>query len=199
VSGCFFERHHRLLTVVVQFAKSVRHKITNIRPYCSSVLQNKESAMPAPNNPFSFSGRLGQKPYWQLIGTILTLRVLAIFALILWPDLTFLSKTDFLLVFVAILVGKRMRDFGVSAIWGWVGVVTISLVLPIVSLIIWPPEDMADILDILPPWVGLVIFGSLLGLITWVGLKKGDPGPNRFGEAPDAAPANGGARVEPRF
>lgn len=107
----------------------------------------------------------------------LAIRILAIVVMIR-PDWTFLLKTDFLIAFLALLVGKRMRDFGVSAVWGWVGVAVISVILPIVTLIVWPnPRDAADPLDIVSPLVGLLIFALLLGLIVWVGLKKDDAAP----------------------
>jgi uncharacterized membrane protein YhaH (DUF805 family) len=156
--------------------------------------------MPAANNPFSIKGRLGQQPYWLLVGMILAARILAAVVVVFRPDWTLLLKTDFLLVFLALLVGKRMRDFGLSALWGWAGVLLISFVLPIASLIIWQPSlDPADPFSIFPEWVGLLVFVLLLGLIIWVGVKKGDPGPNRFGDAGGGPAPEKLARVEPRL
>jgi uncharacterized membrane protein YhaH (DUF805 family) len=140
--------------------------------------------MAATENLWSIKGRLARKPYWQLVGTILAVKTAATIALALNPSWTILRNTDFLMILLAIAIGKRMRDFGVSASWGWMAVLIISFVLPIASIFIWPPENPTSILDVIPGWVGLIIFVSLVTLIVWVGVKKGDSGPNRFGEAP---------------
>jgi uncharacterized membrane protein YhaH (DUF805 family) len=157
--------------------------------------------MLASDNPFAIRGRLGQKVYWQFVGTILTIRILAVVVVMFRPDWAFLLRTDFLIVAIALLIGRRMRDFGVSAAWGWAGVAVISLILPLALAILWPhPHDPADPLDILPAWAGLLVFVSLLGLIIWVGSKEGDAGPNRFGDpATGTTRANIATRIEPRF
>ncbi len=138
--------------------------------------------MTASNSPFSFKGRLGQKLYWQLVGLILAVRIVAAVVVVFRPDWDFLLKTDVLILFIAILIGKRMKDFGLAPYWGWIGVFCISIVLPIVSLILWPPAKNARGLDLIQPWVGWVILALLLALIISVGLKKGDNGPNRYDE-----------------
>lgn len=105
------------------------------------------------------------------------------------PDWTFLLRTDFLLVLVAIMTGKRMKDFGVAPAWGWIAVFLFSFVLPIGAMFLSPPSSTADPFSVVPYWVGLLTGGLLVVLIVVVGSKKGDAGANRYGDPPD--------RIEP--
>ena len=136
----------------------------------------------SPNNPFSLKGRLGPKLYWPWAGAIIGFRFVTSIVVAVMPDWSFLLRTDFLLIFLAILVGRRMKDFGVHPAWGWLAIAIISFAVPIGSMALWPPQPGAGPFDVLPGWVGLLIMVALLALIISVGLKKGDPGPNRFGE-----------------
>jgi uncharacterized membrane protein YhaH (DUF805 family) len=141
-----------------------------------------------PHNPFSLSGRLGQKLFWPWAGAIVGFRLVASIIVSIRPDWTFLRRTDFLLIFLAILVGRRMKDFSVHPAWGWLAIALISFVVPVGSIFLWPPHAPAGPLDIVPNWVGLLTFVALLALIVSVGLKKGDPGTNRFGEPQGPSP-----------
>lgn len=130
---------------------------------------------------WSPKGRLGQKSYWINVGIILGIRFAAAAASIYRPDWDFVRHMDFLLVLVAILVGKRMKDFGMAPYWGWLAMATISLGIPIVAVVYSPvTPNPADPLDIYPSWVGLIGV-SVLALVVFVGLRKGDAGVNRYG------------------
>jgi uncharacterized membrane protein YhaH (DUF805 family) len=141
------------------------------------------------NSPFSLEGRLGRKPYFQWVGSIVAFRIIAAVTVVFRPDWIFLIKGgDFLIILIAILTGRRMKDFGVAPAWGWIAVALISFVLPIGGMILWPqPFNAADPLSIIPSGVGLLTTILLLVLIITVGARRGDVGPNRYGDPPDDA------------
>lgn len=146
--------------------------------------------MPVYNRVLSPKGRLSRKTYAQWVGTILAFRIGAAVVVAIRPDWVFLLKTDFLLILVAILTGKRMKDFGMAAAWGWIAVLLISFVLPIGGMILLPQQSVAgDPFSLLPFWVGIASTVLLFALVIAVGIKKGDPGPNRYGDPPDEAAA----------
>lgn len=147
--------------------------------------------MPAYESPFTLAGRLGRKRYFQWVGSIMAFRLVAAVTVAVRPDWVFLIKGgDFLLVLIAIMTGRRLKDFGVAPAWGWIAVALISFVLPIGGMFMWPqPPNAADPLSIIPFWVGWLTTILLLMLIAAVGAKKGDQGPNRYGDPPDEVAA----------
>ncbi len=102
----------------------------------------------------------------------------------MFVSMRWLTATDFLIIAVALLVGRRMRDFGWSPWLGVLGVALISLALPVATLIIWLPSGPLSAGTPVPPGVGWVPTVLLLALVAAVRSKSGDPGPNRYGEAP---------------
>ena len=76
------------------------------------------------------SGRLPRKPYWIAISFFVGAQLLATKAAPEDSGLAFLS--DFGDILVAALIGRRMRDFGWSPFWAWLGIAVIppSLVPP---------------------------------------------------------------------
>jgi uncharacterized membrane protein YhaH (DUF805 family) len=142
------------------------------------------------NRAFSLKGRVGRKTYAQWVGAILAFRIAAAVVVAFRPDWVFLIRTDFLLIVIAIFTGKRMKDFGMAAAWGWIAVLLISFVLPIGGMILLPqPHVSDDPFSLLPFWVGIASTVLLFALVIVVGIKKGDPGPNRYGDPPDEAAA----------
>lgn len=135
------------------------------------------------NNPFSSWGRLDQKRYWLIAGLILALRIGMGVAIAFRPEwASSAGSLDFLILLLAIAIGKRMKDFGVSPWWAWLSVLLISVVLPIAGLIVEKRDAGAAAAP--SGLIGLLTFALLMALVVFAGVKKGDPGPNRFGEAP---------------
>jgi uncharacterized membrane protein YhaH (DUF805 family) len=81
------------------------------------------------------------------------------------------------IVFAALLVAARLRDFGWSGLWGWGGVVGLSLAVPIATISLIGESRMVT----LPMHI---VLGSLLlcvAVIVIVGIPAGNPGPNKYG------------------
>ena len=136
-------------------------------------------------NLLSRKGRLGQRDYWIGIGVLLGARVAMAVLAVVRPDWDFVRHGDFLMVFIAIVMGKRMRDFGWSALWAIAAVVILSFVVPVAQMIVWPhPHDPSNPVGAVNPLTGLGVSLALLVLVVALGLKRGDPGPNRFGRGP---------------
>jgi uncharacterized membrane protein YhaH (DUF805 family) len=92
-------------------------------------------------------------------------------------------------ILIAALVSRRLRDFGRSPFWGWLGMVVAAFTAPVASALASP--DPAGLLASLlsPPPASGTVTPILLGvLIGAVGLVRGDPGQNRYGPATVAAP-----------
>ncbi len=86
---------------------------------------------------------------------------------------------------LAVMIGRRMKDFGVAPYWGWLAVAAISFVLPTVAIVTWPhPYDASRPLNVMSPIVGLITTVALLALIVAVGVRKGDARENRYGPSP---------------
>ena len=134
--------------------------------------------------PF-FKGRIGRSDYWKLVLGILGIRYVVFFVVIyFFPQYeSKLGALDFLMVFLAGVVGGRFRDFGWSAAWGWLFVAMVAVVIPILEVIVASrPIAGGSVLDAFPDWATW-----LNPLLLWVpliliGAKLGDAGPNRFGE-----------------
>lgn len=136
------------------------------------------------NNPVSFSGRIGQKTYWIYVSTILAVKIVAVIMVVLEPAWTILRHTDFLMFMLALIIGKRLRDFGYSAFWGWGVLALSSFVIPLFAAIKFGNGEK-DFMEAMPASIGLLSFAILVVLVVGVGLKRGDPETNRFG-APES-------------
>lgn len=134
-------------------------------------------------------GRLARKPYWIGIGFLVVIQVVATKAALEDSGWAFLSDFDDILV--AALISRRMRDFGWSPFWAWLGIAIIQIAIPLAFLFETkrPETALSFFIDIPPAAQNLtsVLFYILIG---FAGFVRGHPGPNRFGPAPGGvAPA----------
>ncbi|HTO79662.1 MAG TPA: DUF805 domain-containing protein [Methylocystis sp.] len=132
------------------------------------------------NNTLSFGGRIDQRTYWIYVSTIMALKIIATIMVVTKPKWDIFRHTDFLLLILALIVGKRLRDFGYSALWGWGALAMTSLVIPLYGAIAFG-NGQKDFLQAIPPFVGLLNSAILIVFLVVVGVKKGDPETNRFG------------------
>ena len=139
------------------------------------------------------NGRIGQKDFW--IGFLILFVVsfvvhfIPVLGQILWLVLIYPTVC---------LYSKRLHDFGKS---GWLVLVpyaVLFLALVIAVMFVGTAVLMggASNLDtgaaaagavgglMLAGLVGLAALLVCLGFLLWVGLSKGDPGPNRYGSPP---------------
>jgi len=151
--------------------------------FCRS--RSGEQVMAASAHPWSFRERLAPRAYWINVAIILGIRVAAAVAITYRPDWDVLRHLDYLLMLLAVMIGRRMKDFGVAPYWGWLAVAAISFVLPTVAIVTWPhPYDASRPLNVMSPIVGLITTVALLALIVAVGVRKGDARENRYGPSP---------------
>jgi uncharacterized membrane protein YhaH (DUF805 family) len=138
----------------------------------------------------SLRGRLGRRPYWIAIVLLLGLR-LSLSRLAQddpsWSFLTVVS--EFSDALYAPLMGRRIRDFGRSGLWGWLGLGIVELMTIALSIASGASSDSAELSSLA---AGLINFTPLFLLIGFVGMIKGDPGPNRYG------PASAGSASQPK-
>ena len=152
---------------------------------------------------FNPQGRIGQGAFWigwavLLIGNIVT-NFIPVVGMLL----------SIALIYMGVCVyGKRLHDMGKSA-WlilvPWIANIVLALVgvammMPTMMRMMEDPNtaDEFESGNLSPETLqalfteggagGIVILLSVLvwlGFTLWVGLAKGDPGPNRFGPTPD--------------
>lgn len=94
-----------------------------------------------------------------------------------------LRHMDFILLFVASVMGQRLRDFGWSAFWGWAGVVLFSFVIPIGIIEILKPEILPDgrVYGSAGKYTALLASLPFFALVVAVGLPPSDPN-SRYGK-----------------
>ena len=80
-----------------------------------------------------FGGTCGRKEFWIGIAIYFGLKIALIVMSQAYPAL--LNAGDFILVLVAGLLGRRFRDFGWSAAWGWATVFVFSFALPLAVVV----------------------------------------------------------------
>jgi hypothetical protein len=104
---------------------------------------------------------------------------------------------DFDDILVAALIGGRMRDFGWSAFWGWLGMAIVQIAVP-VAFMIAPssPSGATSSMPAIPLGAENLTFALLCILIGFAGLVKGSPGSNRYGPAPGCGPPAGKQQTE---
>ncbi|TGY89701.1 DUF805 domain-containing protein [Marinicauda algicola] len=159
---------------------------------------------------FNPNGRIGQQEYWIGILIIIAGNIVAGFI----PILGFIISLG--LIYVGVCVyGKRLHDAGKSA---WIHAVpwAVSIVLGVLGMIFAGGAVMSAMMagnGDMDPMAALAAGGTFalfMGLsflvwvvyTIWVGVLKGDPGANRFGEAPGtqavaSAPSQGAGGSEP--
>ena len=129
------------------------------------------------------SGRLPRKPYWIAISFFVGAQLLATKAAPEDSGLAFLS--DFGDILVAALIGRRMRDFGWSPFWAWLGIAVIQIAMPL-ALIVETKRSEATLsfFPDIPPAAQNLTSVLFYILIAFAGFVRGHSGPNRFGPAP---------------
>ncbi|MET0336716.1 MAG: DUF805 domain-containing protein [Caulobacter sp.] len=138
---------------------------------------------------FSTDGRVGQKDFW--IGVLILFGANIVAGLI--PLIGWIAGLVLIWCGIA-LTAKRLHDFGKS---GWLQVIPMAA-----CMVIWTIGFMMTGMGVLmaslwgaDPAVALAAFTGLFGLFSvtgliglafllWVGLSKGDTGPNQYGPAP---------------
>jgi uncharacterized membrane protein YhaH (DUF805 family) len=126
--------------------------------------------------------RLARKPYWIGMSVLMGVQVLAVATGLEGAGWALLLGLDDILI--AALISRRMRDFGRSPFWGWLGMVVASFTAPVAAALASPGPSgaLASLLAPLPAsgTLTLLLVGVLIGA---VGFVRGDPGANRYGPA----------------
>jgi uncharacterized membrane protein YhaH (DUF805 family) len=132
-------------------------------------------------NPFA--RRLARKPYWASVGLLICLRAIAGAAGFEGGGWNLLYDLDDILV--AVLISRRMRDFGWSPFWAWLGM-AIMQIAPLVTALTATRglSGAPGILPDFPPAAGNLTLVLLYILVGLAGLAKGNSGPNRYGPPP---------------
>lgn len=135
------------------------------------------------------NGRLARKPYWIGMTFLVGVQALALATAVEGAGWAVLLGLDDILI--AALISRRMRDFGRSPFWGWLGMVVADFAAPVATALSSPdPAAAIGAFLAAPPVSGvvtLILVGVLIGA---AGLVRGDPGPNRYGPATiEARPA----------
>ncbi len=119
-----------------------------------------------------------------MITIIFSIRIASVAAATFHPEWAdFAKRIDFLLFLCAIIIGRRMRDFGWSALWGWAATIFLTFCVPVGIGILHRNESNTGSFS----WDDIggqaFVFSAipLLYLIVIVGIPKGDPGENKYG------------------
>ncbi|TGE96089.1 DUF805 domain-containing protein [Rhizobium sp. SEMIA 4088] len=83
--------------------------------------------------------RLNRPAYWMFICIFLGIRIGAVVLTEMGYISGFVRLMDFILFFVASVLGARLRDFGWSAFWGWAGVAVFNVVVPLGIIFLLKP------------------------------------------------------------
>ena len=88
-----------------------------------------------------------------------------------------LRHLDFILFFVASVMGARLRDFGWSAFWGWAGIAVVSFAIPIGVIQIFKPEILptGELTGSARSYTTLFSTLPFFALIVAIGLPPSDP------------------------
>ncbi|WP_269713895.1 DUF805 domain-containing protein [Caulobacter sp. NIBR2454] len=151
----------------------------------------------------SVDGRIGQKDFW--IGALLIFVAGIVLGWI--PLIGWLASLGLIWCWIAISA-KRLHDFNKSAwliaiplavmmILGFISVIFAGIGMAIGSLLDGYPE--AAIAGGMMGMFGIMSLSSLVGLafLLWVGLSKGDAGPNQYGPAPTRSQFDGNTPPPP--
>jgi uncharacterized membrane protein YhaH (DUF805 family) len=139
---------------------------------------------------FRLSRRLARRPYWIATGLLMGVRAVATVAALESPGWAFLiGGRDLTLIFVAALIGRRLRDFGRSAFWGWLALAMVKIAGIALTIPSWKLPDAIVSPSGISPAGEFENFVLLFCAIGLVGLIKGDPGANRYGPAPGGVAA----------
>jgi uncharacterized membrane protein YhaH (DUF805 family) len=151
---------------------------------------------------FSTENRIGQKDFW--IGVLILFGANLVAGLI--PLIGWIASLVLIWCGIA-LTAKRLHDFGKS---GWLQVVPMAVCM-VVGAIGMMMTGMGVLMSSLwggDPFTAMAAFGgmfavfSFTGLIwllflLWVGLSKGDVGPNQYGPAPTRSQFDGAPPAPP--
>jgi uncharacterized membrane protein YhaH (DUF805 family) len=133
-------------------------------------------------------GRLARKPYWIGISFLIVVQVVATKAALEDSGWAFLS--DFNDILVAALISRRMRDFGWSPFWAWLGIAIIQIAIPLAFIIETKRSEAAlSFFPDIPPAAQNLTSVLFYILIGFAGFVRGHQGPNRFGSAPGGGAA----------
>lgn len=131
--------------------------------------------------------RLNRPAYWMFICIFLGVRIGAVVLTEMGYASDLLRHMDFILFFVASVMGARLRDFGWSAFWGWAGVAVFSFVIPIGIISILKPVVLpnGELTGSAGSYNILLSTLPFFALILAVGLPPSDPnseygGPSRY-------------------
>lgn len=123
---------------------------------------------------FSFQGRVSRARFWEIFA--LTSILLAAIGFMRGISPLIAAALLLLLVIATVVVishnVRRLHDMGRSGFW--------LLAIPAVDLAAYGAERLAGANPVTHWGPGAVCLGFFL----WLGVMKGQPGPNRFGEPP---------------
>jgi len=144
---------------------------------------SRGAALPVQLHFNPFGRRLARRPYWVGVGLLIGVRAIASAAGLEGGHWTLLYDLDDILV--AFLISRRMRDFGWSPLWAWLGMAIIQIA-PLVARLTATlrSSGAAGIFSDFPPATQNLTLVLLYILVGLAGLAKGNSGPNRYGPPP---------------
>jgi uncharacterized membrane protein YhaH (DUF805 family) len=144
---------------------------------------SRGAALPVQLHFNPLAGRLGRKPYWAAAGLLIGVRAIASAAGLEGGGWILFYDLDDILV--AFLISRRMRDFGWSPLWAWLGMAIMQIAPLVAVLTATPaPSGAAGIFSDFPPATQNLTQVLLYILVGLAGLAKGNSGPNRYGPPP---------------
>ncbi|MDG2522571.1 DUF805 domain-containing protein [Caulobacter segnis] len=138
---------------------------------------------------FSTDNRIGQKDFW--IGLLILFGANIVAGLV--PIIGWFVSLALIWCAIA-LTAKRLHDFGKSG-WLQVAPMALCMIIGTVGVIMTSMGVLMASLWGGDPFMAMAAFSGLFGLISiisliylafllWVGLSRGDAGPNQYGPAP---------------
>ena len=154
------------------------------------------------DKPFTFSGRASRSEFWWfflfcfLIGYLIDVVLEILFpfenktsinqySIADWVNrLIPLVRTLFIMIIVSSAMCRRLHDINKS---GWWQLINVDFFLITMFIFMVVPYNLPPIIEYIISFGGLlVIFSYPIRMLIWLRwmIKKGTPGPNRFGEDP---------------
>lgn len=130
---------------------------------------------------FSFRGRAGRREYWRLLGfTVLVGMSLSVLALVPGGQILGIPLSLAANVVQWAIIARRLHDLGRSG-WWQVPATALGMAAAVNILGMGPKGIEAEQGVATAMLLAMLLYFTFLGVIGGV---RGDPGPNRFGEAP---------------